>query len=116
MSLPATIQTAISPDAISRASRLFSGSALDALHELLQNARRAGATRIAIDLVEQAGQSWLSIRDDGSGVDDPAALLTLRRRAATGLTRAATEVPIHHRRTGHAPSIRLRLLRHSSPG
>lgn len=77
MSLPATIQTAISPDAISRASRLFSGSALDALHELLQNARRAGATRIAVDLAEQDGQSWLCIRDDGCGVDDPASLLTL---------------------------------------
>lgn len=77
MPLPATIQTAVSPEAIHRASRLFSGGALDAMHEILQNSRRAGATRIAIDMTQVEGCACLDIRDDGCGIDDPAALLTL---------------------------------------
>ncbi|BAK66608.1 hypothetical protein SLG_19330 [Sphingobium sp. SYK-6] len=77
MPLPATIQTAVSQDAIRRASRLFSGDSRDCLHEMCQNARRAGATRIAIDLTQQEGRFCLHIRDDGCGIDDPAALLML---------------------------------------
>jgi len=77
MPLPATIQTAVSQDAIRRASRLFSGDSRDCLHEMCQNARRAGATRIAIDLTRQDDRFCLHIRDDGCGIDDPAALLLL---------------------------------------
>lgn len=77
MPLPATIQTAVSQDAIRRASRLFSGNSRDCLQELCQNARRAGATRIAIDLTRQDRRFSLHIRDDGCGIDDPAALLLL---------------------------------------
>lgn len=77
MPLPATIQTAVSQDAIRRASRLFSGDSRDCLLEMSQNGRRAGATRIAIDLTQQDGRFYLHIRDDGCGIDDPAALLLL---------------------------------------
>ncbi|WP_240700525.1 MULTISPECIES: ATP-binding protein [Sphingobium] len=77
MPLPATIQTAVSQDAIRRASRLFSGNSRYCLQELCQNARRAGATRIAIDLTQQDRRFSLHIRDDGCGIDDPAALLLL---------------------------------------
>ncbi|EQB11087.1 hypothetical protein RLDS_24655 [Sphingobium lactosutens DS20] len=77
MPLPATIQTAVSQDAIRRASRLFSGDSRDCFQELCQNARRAGATRIAIDLTRQDGRFSLHVRDDGCGIDDPAALLLL---------------------------------------
>ncbi|MHA6767661.1 DNA mismatch repair MutL family protein [Sphingobium ummariense] len=77
MPLPATIHTAVSPEAIHRASRLFSGGALDAIHEILQNSRRAGATRIAVDMMQVEGCAFLDMRDDGCGIDDPAALLTL---------------------------------------
>lgn len=77
MPLPATIRSAVSPDAIRLASRLFSGDSRDCLHEMFQNARRAGATCIAVDLTEQDGRSLLHIRDDGCGIDDPAALLML---------------------------------------
>lgn len=77
MPLPPTIHSAVSPDAIRRASRLFSGDSRDCLHEMFQNARRAGATCIAVDLTEQDGRYHLHIRDDGCGIDDPAALLML---------------------------------------
>lgn len=77
MPLPPTIHSAVSPAAIRRASRLFSGDSRDCLHEMFQNARRAGATCIAVDLTEQDGRYLLHIRDDGCGIDDPAALLML---------------------------------------
>ncbi|MDE8652147.1 ATP-binding protein [Novosphingobium album (ex Liu et al. 2023)] len=77
MSLPATIHTAVSPEAIHRASRLFSGGSLDVINEILQNSRRAGATRVAVDIVAIEDRDWLFIRDDGCGIDDPAALLML---------------------------------------
>ncbi|SER15373.1 ATP-binding protein [Sphingobium sp. YR768] len=77
MPFPTTIHSAVSPDAIRRASRLFSGDSRDCLHEIFQNARRADATRIAVDLTEREGCSLLHVRDDGCGIDDPAALLTL---------------------------------------
>lgn len=77
MPLPATIHTAVSPEAIHRASRLFSGGSLEAIIEILQNSRRAGATRIAIDMTEVKGCAFLTMRDDGCGIDDPAAVLTL---------------------------------------
>ena len=44
MPLPLTIQTAVGQALIGKVSRLFNGSVSDVLHELLQNARRAGAT------------------------------------------------------------------------
>ncbi|TAJ75207.1 MAG: ATP-binding protein [Sphingobium sp.] len=77
MPLPTTIHSAVSPEAIRRASRLFSGDSWDCLHEIFQNARRAGATCIAVDRTERLGHSLLHIRDDGCGIDDPAALLML---------------------------------------
>ena len=77
MPLPVTIHSAVSPDAIRCASRLFSGDSRDCLHEMFQNARRAGAPCIAGELTVQDGRSLLHIRDDGCGIDDPAALLML---------------------------------------
>ncbi|MFC3215436.1 sensor histidine kinase [Novosphingobium panipatense] len=77
MLLPATIEIAVSQDAIRCASRLVASSALAAIHEILQNCRRAGAQNIMINLVEEDGRAFLDIHDDGCGIDDPAALLTL---------------------------------------
>lgn len=77
MPLPATIEIAVSQGAIRCASRLVAGSALDAIHEILQNCRRAGAQNIMINLLEEDGRSFLDIHDDGCGINDPAALLTL---------------------------------------
>lgn len=77
MTLPATIHAAVSPAAITKVTRLFNGSVADVLNELLQNARRAGASRVDIATFELAGQPTLSIADDGHGIDDPSNLVTL---------------------------------------
>lgn len=77
MSVLATIEARVSQSAITKVTRLFNGTIADVLQELLQNARRAGAKEIRIDLVDRNGQPTLLIRDDGSGIADPAALVTL---------------------------------------
>lgn len=77
MPLPATIEIAVSQDAVRCASRLVATSALAAIHQILQNCRRAGAQHVMIDLVEEDDRAFLDIHDDGCGIDNPAALLTL---------------------------------------
>lgn len=77
MSLPATIHTSVGQSMISRVTRFYNNSAHDALIELLQNSRRAGATRVDIDSFELSDRPVLIIRDNGSGIDDPAKLVTL---------------------------------------
>jgi hypothetical protein len=77
MSLPATIQTSVGQSLLGKITRLYNNSLFDILVEALQNSRRAGASRIDIDVVEWAGRSTLVICDDGSGIDDPAKLVTL---------------------------------------
>ena len=75
--LPATVQTAVSAAALAKVGRLFNGTARDALVELLQNARRAGATRVTVDIAGEAEDARLIVRDDGAGVADPALLFAL---------------------------------------
>lgn len=77
MSLPATIQTAVSQSMIHRVTRFFNHSAQDLLVELLQNSRRAGATRVDIDRFDLSDRAILVVRDNGNGIDDPAKLVTL---------------------------------------
>jgi hypothetical protein len=79
MSLPSSITPSVSPDAIRRVGKFFDGGPAAVLAETLQNARRARATRVEIDLLDLAGHPTLAIRDDGIGIDDPATLLTLGR-------------------------------------
>jgi hypothetical protein len=68
-----TIQAQVSPDTLDKVSRLFNSSITDCLNELLQNARRAGATKVKIDLSERQ----LTIADDGIGIANLQTLLTL---------------------------------------
>lgn len=42
---PTTIRPSVSPEVINKVTRLFNGSLDDLVNEMLQNARRAGATR-----------------------------------------------------------------------
>jgi len=77
MSLPATIHTSVGQSLLGKISRFFNNGVSDVLFEALQNSRRAGASRVEIDVVEAVGRAVLVIRDDGSGVDDPAKLVTL---------------------------------------
>ena len=77
MSLPATIHISVGQSLIGKVSRLFNNSVTDVLNELLQNARRAGASRVEVDVADDDGHPILVVRDNGSGVADPAKLVTL---------------------------------------
>jgi Histidine kinase-, DNA gyrase B-, and HSP90-like ATPase len=72
--MTATIQAQVSSMTLSKVSRLFNASLADCLNELLQNARRAGASAIQINL---SSNRQLTIADDGSGIANPQTLLTL---------------------------------------
>lgn len=77
MTLPATIRAVVDAQAITRVTRLFNGTLADVLGELFQNARRAGATRVDVETLHDGEHTILIVRDDGRGIDDPAALLAL---------------------------------------
>jgi hypothetical protein len=72
--MTSTIQAQVSAMTLSKVSRLFNASLTDCLNELLQNARRAGASAIQIT---QSSNRQLTIADDGSGIANPQTLLTL---------------------------------------
>ena len=69
--LPDNIQAAIHQDAINRVTDFFNAKADDILNELLQNARRAGATQVNIT----AHGDEVTVADDGRGIADPATIL-----------------------------------------
>ena len=68
-----TITAAIDPTAIAKVSRFFDASDRQIIHEMLQNARRAGATRV--DVRTESGR--VSMTDNGRGIADPQTLLSL---------------------------------------
>jgi len=92
MMLPTSVRPSVSPDAIQRVGRLFNGSIDDILNELVQNARRAGATCVFLERRDRAGQAVLAVRDDGCGIDDPSTLVTLGQSGWSS-TVAAREDP-----------------------
>ncbi len=69
------IQAKVNSRLLSKAGRLFTGSLCGRIIEILQNARRAGATHVEIS--NQDGQ--VTAHDDGRGIADFAALLDLGR-------------------------------------
>ena len=79
MSLPAVIRSEVDPAAITKVTRLFNNMLGDVLAELLQNARRASATCVAITLDGEGSETWLSVSDDGAGIADPSVILALGR-------------------------------------
>ena len=89
--MPQTIRAEASPEAITKVTRLFNGSAVDVLAELFQNARRAeaGAVDVCISGVGKACRSL--VRDDGRGIDDPSDNLALGRSGWDAPTRAAED-------------------------
>lgn len=74
--LPSSIRASVSPETITRVGRLFNNTLPDVVRELLQNARRAGASEVRIALSREDGVR-LTISDDGIGIADPASVLTL---------------------------------------
>jgi hypothetical protein len=74
------IHATISPSILSKADRLFRNDDDGVFVELLQNARRAGATVVEIEIEKLPGDdtgSRVVIQDNGSGVEDFQSLLTL---------------------------------------
>ena len=67
-----TIFSRIHPDAIRRVSRFFDASISQAVCEILQNARRAGANLVTIETTTDGS---LVITDNGMGIEDPQTLL-----------------------------------------
>ena len=75
---PATkLRARVSPEAISKVTRIFNGTLDDILNELLQNARRAGASQIAITTQHLDDACLITFTDDGAGIADPADLVSL---------------------------------------
>ena len=67
------IQAKVSKRLLSKADRLFTGTLDGRIIEILQNARRAGATEVTITNKD----GLVTVRDNGSGIDDFAKLLDL---------------------------------------
>jgi hypothetical protein len=70
-----TIQARVNPRLLSKAERLFPGTLDGRIMEILQNARRAGAT--AVHITNKEGR--VTVRDNGRGITDFSALLDLGR-------------------------------------
>ena len=68
-----TICAKVSPKLLSKADRLFTGTIEGRIIELLQNARRAGATEVKIT----NKNNLVTIEDNGSGIEDFQKLLDL---------------------------------------
>ena len=72
----------VAPEAMSKVSRLFCSSITDVINELLQNARRSGASGVTIARIEDpAFGPALRFADNGPGLADCRALFTLGRSA-----------------------------------
>ncbi|MBB6125647.1 ATP-binding protein [Sphingobium subterraneum] len=72
-----TLRARVSPEAISKVTRIFNGTLDDIFNELLQNARRAGASAVAITTEHLADACLITVADDGAGIADPANLVSL---------------------------------------
>ncbi len=69
------IKAQVNPQLLAKAERLFTGTLDGRIIEILQNARRAGAT--AVQVTNSAGQ--VTVQDNGRGIADFSALLDLGR-------------------------------------
>ena len=84
----ATIRARVHDSALKRVTRFFASNLHDIFTETLQNARRAGATRVRVTVGKLTGQPadcapepsetclTVTVADDGAGIVDPAVLLS----------------------------------------
>ena len=81
-----TIHARIHDSALRRVTRAFSSTLADIFTETLQNARRAGATRVRVVLGEPEpdGNAAVTVLDDGAGIADPAVLLSFGENGWSG--------------------------------
>jgi hypothetical protein len=68
-----TIQASVNQRLLTKADRFFTGTLNGRIIELLQNARRAGATKVSITNKD----GWVTVKDNGQGINDFAKLLDL---------------------------------------
>ena len=79
---PAKIRARIHDNALKRVTRIYASTLADVLTETLQNSRRGGATGVRISvgtLTDRPGDETrftVTIADDGTGIADPAVLLS----------------------------------------
>ena len=65
-----TIQATVNPRLLTKANRLFTGTLHGRVIEILQNARRAGATKVEIE----NDDGFVTVHDNGRGIEDFARL------------------------------------------
>ena len=76
-SVPVTrIRGALGEKVLRKSPELFNQGLPTVLAEVLQNSRRAGATRVEIEHFGEEGRATLVVRDDGHGIADMAKLVT----------------------------------------
>ena len=76
------INASLAPDAVSKVTQLYAATTAEIMVETLQNARRAGATHVAItiralnpDSDTQMPRTEVRVQDNGPGIHDPHLLL-----------------------------------------
>ena len=62
--------------AVSRVTRMYAATLPDIFAETLQNARRAGATRVRVSLAGPEDRPIVTVADDGAGIARPGVLLS----------------------------------------
>lgn len=70
------IRGSLGEKVLRKSPELFNQGLSTVLAEALQNARRAGATRVEVELLGREGHATLLLRDDGCGIADMASLVT----------------------------------------
>ena len=69
--IPGFIRASIHQDALNRVPEFFNATNSEIMNELLQNARRSGATRVEIT----TGEDGVTVADNGHGIRNPASIL-----------------------------------------
>ena len=71
------IRGAVSPQILDKATRLFRNDCTGVWGEVLQNARRAGATEVRVQIDPAGDGCQITVEDNGHGIEDFQSLLTL---------------------------------------
>ena len=77
--------------AVSRVTRMYAATLADIFAETLQNARRAGATRVRVSLSGPEDRPTVTVADDGAGIADPGVLLSFGENGWDGERVAAED-------------------------
>jgi hypothetical protein len=89
LTCPDTFRVGINPKLLEKARNFFNASLTDVLNELLQNARRAGATRVAISY--DPASLTFTVADDGSGIFRHGVAIDLGGSGWDGATQASED-------------------------